>query len=296
MSELWARASVRAKVNLWLAVRSRTSDGYHEIETVFQCIDVADEIVVSGSSVGDVRVEMKFADGEGVAPAPHDNLVYRAAQLYLAATDRSIGLNIEIVKRIPMSAGLGGGSADAAGVLFLLAQALGDVSGSMLHKLAADVGSDVPFFLTSGTALGAGRGERLIPVEGAPRLWFVLGLSRRGMATKEVYERWDLTPNSARSGSDAMLEALARGRPELAASLVHNDLEPAAIAVRPELAEKKRRMLEAGALGACVSGSGPTLFGIARNRRHAREVAGRLHDAFDRVLVTESAWPCIERY
>lgn len=295
MTERRARALVRAKVNLWLAVRSRRADGYHEVETILQSIDIVDDITVVLGSSDHIEVVMEVADGDDAAPAADDNLAFRAALAYLDASQRTDGVRIEIGKNIPMSAGLGGGSADAAGVLSLLDGMFGDLSRPALQTLAIDLGSDVPFFLSGGTVLGTGRGEQLAPVDGAPRVSLVLGLSSRGLPTGDVYERWDLAPNSAPGDSGAMLEALARGSPDAIAAVIHNDLEAPAIALRPGLGRKKERMLEAGALGVCVSGSGPTLFGIARDGVHALEVAERLHDAFDRVVVTESASSSIER-
>jgi len=285
-----ARGRANAKVNLWLAVRGRRPDGYHEIETIFHALDLSDDILVSVSDSGPIEVRMEF-ENPAAAPAPADNLAFRAANSFRDAAGLPHGIRIQIFKRIPIQAGLGGGSSDAACVLRLLVNLLGGATRAELHQLAAGLGSDVPFFLTGGTALGTGRGDDVVGLARASELNVVLGLSERGLATGDVYAELDRCPSFPQTGSDAMRSVLAAGGPGDIAALLRNDLERAAVALRPGVARQLERMLEAGALGAVVSGSGPTVMGVARDRGHARELAVGVGVAFDRVVVARSAPP-----
>jgi 4-diphosphocytidyl-2-C-methyl-D-erythritol kinase len=286
-----ARGRANAKVNLWLVVRGRRPDGYHEIETIFHALDLSDDILVSVSDSGPIEVRMEFENPAAAAPATDDNLAFRAADSFRDTAGLPFGIRIQIFKRIPIQAGLGGGSSDAACVLRLLVNLLGGPTRAELYQLAAGLGSDVPFFLTGGTALGTGRGDDVVGLARTSELNVVLGLSERGLATADVYAELDRLPSFPQTGSDAMRSALAAGGPGDIAALLRNDLEVAAVALRPGVARQLERMLEAGALGAVVSGSGPTVVGIARDRGHAREVAERVGDAFDRVAVARSAPP-----
>jgi 4-diphosphocytidyl-2-C-methyl-D-erythritol kinase len=291
----WARARINAKLNLWLAVRGRREDGYHDIETVFHGIDLADEIALSDATQGRVEVAVHPDGIGGIPPAPDRNLAHRATRAYLEATGIQAGVRVDILKRIPMGAGLGGGSADAAGVLVLLRARFGTPSDVEMLEIATGLGSDVPYFLYGGTAVGRGRGERIEAIHAPERLWFVLGLSDRGLSTADVYDRWDaLSHNPGQPSSEALRTALRAGDPAAIGRRLHNDLEAAALDLRPELVDKKRRMVAAGALGACITGSGPTIFGIAGSERHARSVAARLAKVFDGVVVTASSAVSVE--
>jgi 4-diphosphocytidyl-2-C-methyl-D-erythritol kinase len=291
----WARARINAKLNLWLAVRGRREDGYHDIETVFHGIDIADEMTLSDATKGRVEVAVRPDGIGGTPPAPDRNLAHRATRAYLEATGIQAGVRVDILKRIPMGAGLGGGSADAAGVLVLLRARFGAPSDVEMLEIAAGLGSDVPYFLNGGTAVGLGRGERIEAAHAPERLWFVLGLSDRGLSTADVYGRWDaLSHGPGNPSSEALRTALRTGDPAAIGRRLHNDLEAAALDLRPELVDKKRRMVEAGALGACITGSGPTIFGIASSKRHARSVAARLANVFDGVVVTASSAVSVE--
>ena len=290
------RIRAHAKLNLWLRVLDRRPDGYHEIETVFHGIDVADDIEVTVAQGDSIVVEMSFAKGiEGVALSPESNLAYVAANRLAARAGVARGAHIAITKGIPLGAGLGGGSADAAGVLVALNELWQTgLSGTDLHSLGAGIGSDVPFLLRGGTAIGTGRGERLSPVASATILWLVLGISRTSLSTAEVYNRWSATETTTRSGSSAIVEAMQSGDAAVIASLLHNDLAVPATELRPELDEAVAAMLDAGALGACISGSGPTVFGVARARAHAERVATALSGRFDAVEVARSVPRSIE--
>lgn len=291
------RLRTHAKVNLFLRVVGRRPDGYHEIESIFHGISLADELNVLPSEGHEVNVDMRIGSGPRVqVPEREANLAFLAAR---ALADRGItasGVDIEIVKNIPIGAGLGGGSGNAAGVLVALNELWGAGLGDDdLNALGASVGSDVPYCLMGGTILVTGRGDNLTPLPSPRDLHFVLGISDEPLFTKDVYERWDDLGISSEAGSAAMTLALGGGDPYEVAQLLHNDLEPAAFSLRPELEELKKVICSAGAVGAGLTGSGPTLFGIATDEAHARDVAAKIEDRFDHVEVAISTQRCVER-
>lgn len=267
-----------AKVNLWLRVVGKRADGFHEIETFFHTISLHDELSIVATN-GGIEVVMH--------PRVENNLALAAARAI--APDR--GVRIEIHKNIPLGAGLAGGSGNAAAVLTALRQLWDlDLDLDGLMRVAADLGSDVPFMVVGGTALGRGRGEALERIADAPSLWFVLGVSNRALSTSEVYGRWR-PEHSQGTELGIFRDILIGGDPDGIAAAVRNDLQPAAIELRPELEERLRDMERAGALRAFVSGSGPTVVGVARSQEDAASIATRLNDAFDRVEVVRSHPP-----
>ena len=282
------RGRAHAKVNLFLRVLGRRADGYHEIETVLHEVSLADELEVRSAPAGRVALHVRAsAEAAAQLPPSEDNLVARAARA-LAERCPGRGARIDLTKRIPVGAGLGGGSSDAAAALVALDELWGArLSRDALADLAARLGSDVPFFLVGGTARASGRGERIAALRAGAPLWLVLGISHRPLFTAAVYARWEGRPSSP--GPAPLEAALAAGDPGELAAHLRNDLEPAALALRPELAAGKEAMMAAGALAALVSGSGPTVFGLARHEADAGAVAARVRDAFDRVEVVASA-------
>jgi 4-diphosphocytidyl-2-C-methyl-D-erythritol kinase len=270
-----------AKVNLFLGVLGKRPDGYHEIETILHNVSLVDDVWVEETAGDGIEVVMDAGD-----VPPGENLAARAAEALARRGVGRAGLRIRIEKSIPVAGGMGGGSADAAAVLIGLAHLSGaDVEPTVLEDAAADVGSDVPFFLRGGTQVASGRGERLSPLEMPQPFWFVLGIDGRPLSTAAVYRAWSGPP----SGRDrAPTAVVAAGGPREVARHLHNDLEPAAFALRPELAAKKERLLEAGCLGALLSGSGPTLFGLCDDEGSARRAAGVVSGIFDRVEVVRS--------
>ena len=285
---------MNAKVNLFLKVAGRRPDGFHEIETIFQTVSLADELTASVAPV--LEVQMRAAGTAGAAlPGPEENLVTKAARALQEVTGTTLGARIEVDKRIPVAAGLGGGSADAAGTLLALVELWRlDVPRDELHRIAADLGSDVPYCLGGGTALAAGRGESLTSLPATSELWFVLGLSRESLLTRDVYELWDTLGSPEEAQPAPMMMALGARDVEGVAALLHNDLEAAAVTALPQLAKRKEALIEAGALGAIVSGSGPTILGMARDEEHAEDVARRVRGTFDTVCVVASRPACVE--
>lgn len=263
-----------AKVNLYLRVLGRRADGFHEIDTVLHAIDLGDEIALERDGSG---IEVAY---EGARIDPNDDLVAAAARA--AGAD---GLRIRVEKKIPVGAGLGGGSSDAAAVLRVL---MPSHEPKARGRIAAGLGSDVPYFVYGGTARARGRGEDVVPLACPGRFWFVLGIDDQPLPTSSVYAEW-----TGETGplADALVAALAAGDGEAVGALVHNDLESAAFSLRPELRRRKDVLARAGVAGACLSGSGPTLFGLCTTRAAATRAAARVEDVFHRVEVVASAGP-----
>lgn len=251
-------------------------------------------MIAAGAAARD-RIEIAVEEwlGEVVLP-PELNLVTRAIRLLRAEAGGDGPLQVSLFKRIPLGAGLGGGSADAAASLKAAAELWAlELDAAELERLGGSLGSDVPFCLGGGSALATGRGEILTPVAVSKALTFVLGLSARPLATAQVYRA--RRPETSAPAVEPLLSALTAADPARVAPLLHNDLEPAAFELRPELEASKAALLEAGALGACLSGSGPTLVGLVLDERHGREVAAGIERRFDRVEVVTSRPAGVER-
>lgn len=265
-----------AKVNLVLEILGKRPDGYHEIATVMQAVDLADRLVLE-----DADALALFA--EGGVPSDGSNLALRAAAALRTAAGVDRGVRITLAKRIPVAAGLGGGSADAAAVLVGLNRLWGlRWPRTRLGEVAASLGSDVPFFLWGGAALATGRGERIEPVQAGA--WSLVLVSPPfGVPTAEAYGR--VTPALWTDGARVrrMVEALRQRRPARIAASLYNGLEGAVAPAHPEIERMKAALVAAGALGAAMSGSGPTVFGVARSFEHARQIRARL---------TRGSWRC----
>jgi 4-diphosphocytidyl-2-C-methyl-D-erythritol kinase len=275
--------SAFAKINLYLRVVGRRQDGYHEIETIFQLIRLADTLSFDLASAGETIVECD----DPALPADERNLVRRAAAALRDTTGASAGARIRLAKRIPMGAGLGGGSSDAAATLAGLRRLWGlAVDDGTLHALAAGLGSDVPFFLHGGTVLATGRGEVLTPLPDAPPLSLVLVSPPFGVSTPWAYGAW--RTGAAGPSAAACCDALARGDLDALAGTLRNDLEPGVVAAHPEVETIRQRLLSAGAVAARMTGSGSTLFALARDPNHARRIAAAVNDLPGTVCVTES--------
>jgi 4-diphosphocytidyl-2-C-methyl-D-erythritol kinase len=297
VDEPLVRLRTHAKINLFLSVRPRRADGYHDIDTIFHAIDLSDDMELRPRL--DTEIDVRMASGTGVQggmPVREDNLVFRAAMLLARHAGVEAGARIDVTKRVPIGAGLAGGSANAAGALIGLNELwAAGLKPRDLQNLAQELGSDVPYCLVGGTARGTGRGEVLFPLTVRAELWFVLGLSRESLATTDVYRTWDELPPGPETTGASMVEALETGTAKKVGLLLHNDLEAAAFRIRPELVQKKELLLRAGALGACLSGSGPTLVGLAGDERHAREIAARVASGFDRAAVASSRAVGVQR-
>jgi 4-diphosphocytidyl-2-C-methyl-D-erythritol kinase len=277
---------VPGKVNLYLAVGDRRDDGYHELTTVFHAVSLLDEVTVRNADV--LSVEMS---GEGVESLPTDerNLAWRAAELMAEHVGRAPDVAISIEKAIPVAGGMAGGSADAAAVLVAINTLweLG-VPRRDLHALAAQLGSDVPFALHGGTALGTGRGEELATVLARSTFHWVLAFADDGLSTPAVFSEIDRLRDTAGAGRDQpprlddpepMLAALASGDPAELAPLLGNDLQPAALSLDPALRRTLRAGADVGALAGIVSGSGPTCAFLCTSVATAIDVGAQLAGA-----------------
>jgi 4-diphosphocytidyl-2-C-methyl-D-erythritol kinase len=278
---------VPAKVNLQLSVGPPRADGYHDLVTVFHAVSLYDEVTVRPADRTSVQVT-----GDDVAgvPAGRANLAVRAARALATVGLRRRGrpaVQIEIRKRIPVAAGLAGGSADAAATLVACNELWrAGLSPAELREVAAKVGSDVPFALLGGTAIGQGRGEQLTVALAAGSYHWVLAFASGGLSTPEVYAACDRLRAARAAGdgegpglSTALMAALRSGDPAEVGPLLSNDLQPAAVSLRPDLRRTLNAGTEHGALGAIISGSGPTCAFLAANAAQARELAVALTGA-----------------
>jgi 4-diphosphocytidyl-2-C-methyl-D-erythritol kinase len=266
--------SVPAKVNLQLSVGPERPDGFHDLATVFHAVDLLDTVTAREAS--ELRVTVEGEDAESV-PADATNLVWRAAQAMADATGVDPAVHLHISKAIPVAGGMAGGSADAAAALLACDALWGTrVAPEELHYLAAELGSDVPFALMGGTAIGRGRGESLTPVLTRGTLHWAFAVFEGGLSTPVVYARCDDMRGPdvpSPQISDALLSALATGDAPAVGRALRNDLQPAAISLRPELADVLEVGEDYGALGQIVSGSGPTCAFLARDEDHALDIA-----------------------
>ena len=269
------------KINLYLGVGDLLDSGYHELTTVFHAVSLVDEVTIRNADVLSLEIT-----GEGADQLPLDerNLAWQAAELMAEHVGRAPDVSISIDKSIPVAGGMGGGSADAAAVLVALNSLweLG-VPRRDLHGLAAQLGSDVPFALHGGTALGTGRGEELATVLARNTFHWVLAFAERGLSTRTVFGELDrlrevgTPPRLDEPGP--VLAALAAGDPEQLAPLLGNELQASALSLNSALRRVLRAGVEAGALAGLVSGSGPTCAFLCRSAPSAVDVGTELSGA-----------------
>ena len=252
---------VPAKVNLELLVGPPRDDGFHTLSTVYQAVGLHDDVTVSLDDEWGCSVTGPYT---GVVPTGASNLALRAARLLADETAIDAPVHISISKSIPVAGGMAGGSADAAAALVACDRlwSLG-LSTEELEEYAAELGSDVPFLIRGGTAVGSGRGERLAPVLARGTYHWVFAISDIGLSTPEVYAECDALRGDADVPDPVpnaeLMSALRLGDPHIVAPQLTNDLQEAAISLRPELGEVLKSGMEFGALGGLVSGSGPTV-------------------------------------
>ncbi|MFF9029322.1 4-(cytidine 5'-diphospho)-2-C-methyl-D-erythritol kinase [Streptomyces iakyrus] len=269
---------VPAKVNVQLAVGAARPDGFHDLANVFLAVGLYDEITVTPAD--ELRVTCDGPDADQV-PLDSTNLAARAAVALAERYGRSPGVHLHIAKDIPVAGGMAGGSADGAGAL-VACDALWQTGAPReeLLEICAELGSDVPFSLVGGAALGIGRGERLTPLEVGGTFHWVFAMAVRGLSTPAVFREFDRlgegTDIPEPVASQELLAALAKGDPDALAAAVSNDLQPAALSLFPELAGTLAAGRAAGALTALVSGSGPTTAFLVRDPESAAAVAQAL--------------------
>ena len=325
---VWERATgtpcvsvrVPAKLNLFLSVRGRRSDGFHELVTVFQSVSVFDRVragIVGPPGQGHhpaARRRMRIAlwhDAGKAVPSGSENLAVQAARalgsaagvMDLAFVDaRALQRPdpevdhaappytvIDLRKAIPVGAGMAGGSADAAATLVALNELWAcDLSRDDLRNVGAELGSDVPFCVIGGTALATGRGTNFAQVLCRGTFHWVVCTADQPLATADVYKSWDRHCSVNDVQPDAVMQALRSTDAEALGAALHNDLEAAAFVIRPELAEQKQALIDAGALGAVLSGSGPTLLALAGSADDAATLCQRVGSSFAVAQVASS--------
>lgn len=263
------------KVNLQLSVGPVRQDGYHDLLTVFHAVSLTDTITARAEEGLSLTMT---GEGSEDLPVDESNLAVRAAQLLARHAGVEPNVALEINKAIPIAGGMAGGSADAAGTL-VACDALWrtGLGRDELAELAAELGSDVPFALYGGNAIGQGRGEKITPILGRGQFHWVFALSDQGLSTPSVYARCDELRKDEQveeaSVSEAMLQALRSGDAQLLADSLSNDLQPAALSLRPALRGLLDAGEEYGALAGIVSGSGPTCAFLVRDSEHALDLA-----------------------
>jgi 4-diphosphocytidyl-2-C-methyl-D-erythritol kinase len=276
------RVTVRApaKVNLALLVGPRRADGYHDIVSIFHAVSLYDELVARPGPEGSVLLDVHGAEA-GKVPLDESNLAGRAARLLAQYAGVHAGVALSISKSIPVAGGMAGGSADAAAALVACDALWGTALGrDELATLAARLGADVPFALIGGTAVGTGRGERLTPALARGTYHWVFALDDEGLSTQAVYEELDRlrgsTPVARPTIPGKVMTALRSGDAAAVGEVLRNDLERAVYTLRPHLRFVVEAGRDLGALGAVVSGSGPTCAFLARDEGHALDLAGGL--------------------
>ena len=293
-SEPQVRVRAPGKINVFLEVGCRQSDGYHQLATAFQAVSLYEDVVATHADGFTLEVE-GAVDVSGV-PVDDRNLALRAARLLAAETGYGGGVHLDVFKEVPVAGGMGGGSADAAAALVACDALWGTrVGQAELHRLAAQLGADVPFALKGGTAIGTGRGDELSPALARGRFDWVLVVNEEGLSTPEVYgaldrhrerHRLDIAPTRAVPEVDAgVLQALRAGNAALLADTLRNDLQVAALGLRPDLAETLELGESSGALAGLVSGSGPTVAFLAASPEDAAELRDVLDAAGRDVLL-----------
>ncbi|WP_240675632.1 4-(cytidine 5'-diphospho)-2-C-methyl-D-erythritol kinase [Cellulomonas endophytica] len=280
------------KVNLSLRVGAVGADGYHPVSTVFQAVSVVEEVVATHADERTLSVSGPQAE---LVPTGPGNLALRAAELLAERTGIDAGVHLHLHKGVPVAGGMAGGSADAAAALLACDTLWGaGLAREELVELAAELGADVPFSLTGHTAVGTGRGDLLTPALSRGEFHWAFAVQDAGLSTAAVYGRYDELVAAGRPAAQvdgaeadvALLQALLAGDAHALGAALHNDLQDAAVALDPRLAEPLEVARRTGALGVVVSGSGPTVAALGRSRQHALVLAAAFTaaGAADRVL------------
>lgn len=257
--------SAPAKVNYRLDVLGKREDGYHDLRMVMQRVDLCDDLEISLSDLPGIRVVC----GKAGVPDGPGNIAWRAADALVKLSGQEVGIDIAITKRIPVAAGLGGGSSDAAAVLMGVNELLElGLSQERLMEIGVKLGADVPFFIFKKPALAEGIGDRLTALEKVPALWVVLVNPGIHVSTAWVYQNLELTGTV-----DSAIIPRSYGSLEEVCAVLSNDLEPVTIARFPALRELKEMLIAAGARGSLMSGSGSTVFGLFDDEGAARRAA-----------------------
>lgn len=264
------------KINLQLSVGPLQSDGYHPVATVFQAVSVFDDVKVSFSNNSGISLSAtgKVSD---LLPLDKNNLAYKAAELMCRKFEIKDGLDISLTKEIPIAGGMAGGSADAGATIVGIDALFGlGLNRSEMEKIGSELGADIPFTISGGTAIGTGRGDQITPVLSRGSYNWVLALSSSGLSTPAVYGECDRLREGLQVAaphiSDSLMQALSAGDAIALGKALSNDLQPAACSLKPALRLILDVGMDYGALGGLVSGSGPTVAFLAENEEHALDL------------------------
>ncbi len=284
MSDI-VRIAAHAKVNLFLRILAREAGGFHTIETLFSLIELADTITVERTANG---VEIDVTGGD--TGPPDDNLAVRAARAVLEATGQQFGVKITLEKRVPVQAGLGGGSSDAAATLHAVNHLTGNaVPRGEILQFAAKLGSDTAFFASGGAmALAWNRGERLFSVPGPPAAPVLLVVPELGVSTAEAYDLWDRVQGSQTARGSIVLDMDALGGWSSIGRLGGNDFESVVASKHPEIPTLLSRVAETGPLLARMSGSGSAVFGVYRSEGTMEDAASMLGTSGHTLIRTQT--------
>ena len=275
-----------AKLNLYLKVVNKREDGYHNLITLFERIDLCDEICLKSNLTGSIRI---FSDHASVPKGPK-NLCFQAAQLLKDDFSISSGLDITIKKRIPVAAGLGGGSSNAATTLLGLNKMWGlSLTSPKLVEYAKKIGSDVPFFIYNCRwAIGTQRGDQIKTLPLKTRLWHVLVVPKRGIQTKEAFQSLKLQLTKSSDDVNILTRSLRRNNIYRIGQLLANDLETSILKLRPQLFHLKQKLMALNTLGVAFSGSGPSIFGLATSQSQAVALKNILKRQYAQVFVVRT--------
>lgn len=281
------RVRAPGKVNLQLSVGPAGVDGFHSLATVFQAVDLYETVTASVREDDQISLTVEavpaLADSVAGVPLDHSNLAWQAAILVRERFGIEAGIDLHVLKGVPVAGGMAGGSADAAAALVACAQAWDcGASRADLHELCAALGSDVPFALQGHTAVGLGRGDELSPAITRGEYHWVFAVRHEGLPTPAVFREYDRLADRDGVTIDepaldpAIMRALSLGDPSALGAALRNDLQQAALSLAPDLESTMDAMRDADALGVIVSGSGPTVAGLARSRQHALAIAAHV--------------------
>lgn len=276
----------RAKINLALDVLRKREDGYHEVKMLMQQINLYDNIHLSERDDGQIKIDTNCK----YIPTNANNIAYRAADQLREKVGISKGVNIYIDKKIPVSAGLAGGSSNAATVLIGLNKLWNlRLSQEELMHIGQDIGSDVPFCILGGTALAEGRGEKLTPIRPAiSNIWIVLVKPPTSVSTGEVYGQLNLSKITSRPDIDILIDAIQKGNIYSLSNNIGNVLETVTEVKNPIITEIKRKMMEYNCLASMMSGSGPTVFGICKNYERAKSAYEHLSLLYKQTYMVQT--------
>lgn len=264
-----------AKINLGLDVLGRRENGYHDVRMIMQSVYLYDEVKIEKTSVPEIEVTSNLA----YLPAGGDNIAFKAAKLLIDEFDIGGGVRITLKKHIPVAAGLAGGSSNAAAVLFGMNRMFGlGLSKENLMERGVKLGADVPYCIMRGTVLAEGIGEELKPLPAMPKCAVLIAKPPVSVSTKVVYEALDAKEILAHPDIDGIIDGLERRDIRKIAASMGNVLEDVTIPMHPVIDQIKREMMDAGAIGAMMSGSGPTVFGLFENRWSAREAQKNIRE------------------